>query len=79
VQTETLQQESLDAEQAKFDVGASTSFFIIQYQSFLAQAKSTVVVAKSAYLKARAALERATGTILADNNVSLPDAVRGRQ
>jgi len=79
VQTQTLQQESLDAEQAKFDVGASTSFFIIQYQSFLAQAKSTVVVAKSAYLKARAALERATGTILADNNVSLPEAVRGRQ
>jgi outer membrane protein len=79
VQTQTLQQESLDAEQAKFDVGASTSFFIIQYQSFLAQAKSTVVVAKSAYLKARAALERATGTILADNNVSLGDAVRGRQ
>ncbi len=77
-QTEKLQQESLDVEQAKFDVGASTSFFIIQYQSYLAQAKSTVVVAKSAYLKARAALERATGTILEDNHVSLPDAVRGR-
>jgi outer membrane protein len=79
VQTQTLQQESLDAEQAKFDVGASTSFFIIQYESYLAQARSTVVVAKSSYLKARAALERATGTILADNNVSLPDAVRGRR
>ena len=57
VETQTLQQQSLDAEQAKFDVGASTSFFIIQYQSYLAQARSTVVVAKSAYLKARAALE----------------------
>jgi outer membrane protein TolC len=78
VETEKLQQESLDTEQAKFDVGASTSFFIIQYQSFLAQAKSTVVVAKSAYLKARAALERATGTILDDNHVSLGDAIRGR-
>jgi outer membrane protein len=77
-ETEKLQQESLDVEQAKFDVGASTSFFIIQYESFLAQAKSTVVVAKSAYLKARAALERATGTILDDNHVSLVDAVRGR-
>jgi outer membrane protein len=78
VETEKLQQESLDTEQAKFEVGASTSFFIIQYESFLAQAKSTVVVAKSAYLKARAALERATGTILEDNHVSLGDAVRGR-
>jgi outer membrane protein TolC len=78
VETQKLQQESLDVEQAKFEVGASTSFFIIQYQSFLAQAKSTVVVAQSAYLKARAALERATGTILDDNHISLGDAVRGR-
>jgi outer membrane protein TolC len=78
VQTQKLQQESLDTEQAKFEVGASTSFFIIQYQSFLAQARSTVVVAKSAYLKARAALERATGTILDDNNVALGEAMRGR-
>jgi outer membrane protein TolC len=44
----------------------------------LAQAKSTVVVAQSAYLKARAALERATGTILDDNHVSLEGAIRGR-
>jgi len=78
LQTQALQQESLEAEQAKFDVGASTSFFIIQYQSFLAQAKSTVVVAKSAYLKARAALERATGTILEENHVAINDAMRGR-
>jgi outer membrane protein TolC len=78
LETQKLQQESLDTEQAKFDVGASTSFFIIQYQSYLAQARSTVVVAKSAYVKARAALERATGTILDDNHVSLGDAVRGR-
>ena len=78
VQTEMLQQQSLDTEQAKFEVGASTSFFIIQYESYLAQARSTVVVAKSAYLKARAALERATGTILEDNHVSLGEAIRGR-
>jgi outer membrane protein TolC len=78
LETQKLQQESLDVEQAKFEVGASTSFFIIQYESFLAQARSTVVVAKSAYLKARAALERATGTILDDNHVSLGDAIRGR-
>jgi len=78
LQSQALQQESLEAEQAKFDVGASTSFFIIQYQSYLAQARSTVVVAKSAYLKARAALERAVGSILEDNHVIIPDAIRGR-
>jgi outer membrane protein TolC len=78
LQTQALQQESLEAEQAKFEVGASTSFFIIQYQSLLAQAQSTVVVAKSAYLKAHAALERATGSILEDNHVEIDSAMRGR-
>lgn len=78
LQTQRLQQESLDVEQAKFEVGASTSFFIIQYQTLLAQASSTVVVAKSAYMKARAALERAVGSILADNHVEVDSALRGR-
>jgi outer membrane protein TolC len=78
LETQALQQESLEAEQAKFQVGASTSFFVIQYQSYLAQAKSTVVVAKGAYLKARAALERALGTILDTNHVAIDQAMRGR-
>jgi outer membrane protein TolC len=78
LQSQALQQESLEAEQAKFDVGASTSFFIVQYQSYLAQARSTVVVSKSAYLKARAALERAVGSILENNHVTISDAMRGR-
>jgi outer membrane protein TolC len=78
LQSQALQQESLEAEQAKFDVGASTSFFIVQYQSYLAQARSTVVVSKSAYLKARAALERAVGSILQNNHVTISDAMRGR-
>jgi len=78
MQTQALQQESLEAEQAKFEVGASTSFFIIQYESYLAQARSTVVVAKGAYLKARAALERAVGSILDDHHVAIDQAMRGR-
>ena len=73
-----LQQESLEAEQAKFEVGASTSFFVIQYESLLAQAKSTEVAAMSSYAKARAALERATGTILEAHQVSFEAAVKGR-
>jgi outer membrane protein len=78
VQTRLLQQESLEAEQAKYEVGASTSFFVIQYESLLSQARSSEVAAKSAYVKARAALERATGTILSDNNISLDAAYKGR-
>ncbi len=73
-----LQQESLEAEQAKFEVGASTSFFVIQYESLLAQAKSTEVAAMSSYVKARTALERATGTLLEAHQVSFDAAVKGR-
>jgi outer membrane protein TolC len=78
VQTRLLQQESLEAEQAKYEVGASTSFFVIQYESLLAQARSTEVAAKSAYVKARAALQRATGSILSDNRISLDAAYKGK-
>jgi outer membrane protein TolC len=78
VEARKLQEESLEAEQAKFEVGASTSFFVIQYESLLAQARSTVVAAMSSYVKARAALQRATGTILDQNRISLDAAVKGR-
>ncbi len=78
VQARALQQESLNAEQAKFEVGASTSFFVIQYESLLAQARSTEVAAKSSYVKAKAALQRATGSILDENRISLDAAIQGR-
>ena len=78
VEARKLQQESLEAEQAKFDVGASTAFFVIQYESLLAQAKSTEVAAKSSYVKARAALQRAMGTILDENHISIDAAIRGK-
>jgi len=73
-----LQQESLEAEQTKFAVGSSTSFFVIQYASLLAQAKSTEVAALSSYVKAKAALQRATGSILDDNRISFDAAVKGK-
>lgn len=79
VQARLLQQESLEAEQSKFEVGASTSFFVIQYQSLLTQAKSTEVAAKSAYVKARAALARATGTILSDHQISVDSAYQNHK
>jgi outer membrane protein TolC len=78
VQARRYQQESLEAEQARYEVGASTAFFVIQYESLLAQAKSTEVAAKSAYVKARAALERATGSILEAHQISLDAGIKGR-
>jgi outer membrane protein TolC len=78
VQARRYQQESLDAEQTRYEVGASTAFFVIQYESLLAQAKSTEVAAKSAYVKARAALERAVGNILERHQISLDASIKGR-
>jgi outer membrane protein TolC len=78
LEARALQQESLDAEQAKFEIGASTSFFVIQYESFLAQARSTEVAARSSYVKANAALQRAMGTILDENQITLESALKGR-
>ena len=78
VQARKYQQESLEAEQTRFEVGASTAFFVIQYESLLAQARSTEVAAKSSYVKARAALDRATGTILEAHNISIDAALKGQ-
>ncbi|HXB69226.1 MAG TPA: TolC family protein [Candidatus Acidoferrales bacterium] len=78
VEARRLQQESLEAEQAKFEVGASTSFFVIQYESLLAQSKSTEVAALSSYVKAKAALQRAMGTILDENRIGFDAAVKGK-
>ena len=77
-ETRRLQEESLQMEQLKFSEGASTSFFVIQYQTYVAQARSTEVAAKSAYVKARAALSRAIGSLLDDNGVSFDKALSGR-
>jgi len=78
VQARKFQEESLEAEQTRFEVGASTAFFVIQYESLLAQARSTEVAAKSSYVKARAALDRATGSILEAHNISIDAALKGQ-
>src|ERR1019366_6424893 len=78
VEARKLQEESLAAEQAKFEVGASTSFFVIQYESLLPQARSTEVAARSSYVKAKAALQRAMGTILDETHISVEAAIKGK-
>src|SRR5579863_3718411 len=76
-QTTKLQEQSLSIEQDKFDVGLSTNFLVIQYQSFLAQARSTEVAALDAYAKSKAQFERTVGSTLAAHNVSIDEAMRG--
>ncbi len=78
VEARKLQEQSLEIEQERFNVGLSTNFLVIQYQSYVAQARSTEVASLDAYAKAKLQLERATGTTLPDYNVSLPEAFRGQ-
>jgi outer membrane protein TolC len=72
-----FQEQILADEQQKLEVGASTSYFVIEYQRDLAAARSAEVSALANYQKAKTALQRATGTILEDYQIVLDDAFRG--
>lgn len=78
IETRKLQEQSLAIEQEKYQTGLSTTFLVMQYQSFAAQARSTEVAARGIYAKALNALERAVGATLTNNNVTVEDAYRGR-
>jgi outer membrane protein TolC len=72
-----LQAQTLDAEQKKLALGASTIYSVIQDQQTLTAAESSEVAAKAAYYKAKVELDRSTGQILTNNNVALEEAFRG--
>ncbi len=73
-----LQQETLDAEQKKFQLGESTVFLVIQTQRDLATAEGNEVKARSAYAKALTQFAQSTATILDRYNIELADAKTGR-
>ncbi len=77
VKERMLQEQTLEAEQKKYALGASTVFFVIQYQRDLAQAQSAEVGALSAYAKAQVDLDRITGNTLAANNIQIDEALHG--
>src|SRR5438045_7854016 len=72
-----LAQQSLDAEQKKYALGASTNFAVLQTESDLATADSNRVQARSAYEKSRVELDRVTGYTLVRNGIVLDDAFNG--
>ena len=73
-----LARQSLDAEQKKYALGASTSTLVLQYQSGLTAAEVTLVSAQAAYEKAQVELDRATGLLLEHSNIQIADAERGQ-
>jgi outer membrane protein len=78
IQSRVLQEQSVKVEQETFDVGLATNYQVIQYQTYLAQARSTELAAKGAYAKAMIALDRATSSTLEVNQVSIQEAQNGR-
>jgi outer membrane protein len=70
--------QSLDAEQKKYQFGTSTTTAVLQNRSALATAESTLLSAMAAYEKSRIELDRATGTLLDHENISVDDAARGQ-
>ena len=72
-----LAKQSLDAEQKKFNLGASTSTLVLQNQSGLATAESNLVSAMAAYEKAQIERDRATGLLIEHAGIDMSDAEKG--
>jgi outer membrane protein TolC len=75
--TRVLQEQTLDAEQKKYALGASTVFLVIQAQRDLATAEGNRVLALDAYARARTQLDLALGSTLDVNGVHLDEAEKG--
>jgi outer membrane protein len=73
-----LAQQTLEAEQQKYQVGASTNFLVLQAQRDLVQAESNLVTAMTAYEKSHVELDRVVGLTLTRNGIVMDDAERGQ-
>jgi outer membrane protein len=72
-----LARQSLDSEQKKYALGASTSTLVLQNQAAMTQSEVTLVSAKAAYEKAEVELDRAIGLLLEHAGIEIADAQRG--
>jgi outer membrane protein len=73
-----LAAQSLDAEQKKYALGASTSTLVLQQQSSLTQARSNLIAAESNYEKSRVEVDRATGLLIEHAGIDMGDAEIGQ-
>lgn len=70
-------QQSLDAEQKKLTLGASTTANVLQQERNLATAESNLIAAEAAYAKDRAGLYDTLATTLQQYGINLNDAAAG--
>jgi vancomycin resistance protein YoaR len=73
-----LAERTLDAEQKKHQLGASTIFFVIQAQRDLAAAQSAEVRAMADLLKSKVEYERALGRTIVVNKIDIGGATIGQ-
>jgi outer membrane protein TolC len=73
-----LQERTLEAEQKKFNLGASTIFLVVQAQRDLALARSLEITSQNNYVKAKVELDRAVGRTMQENSISIEEAFTGR-
>jgi outer membrane protein len=71
VKARQLQQETFDAEQKKYQLGASTVYLVIQTQRDLVTAQGTELRALADLVEAKANYERAVGRTLETNRVTI--------
>lgn len=70
--------QSVDSEQKRYHLGASTTALVLQQQRNLAIAENNLIVAKATYGKDRAAFSQTLANTLDHYGISMGDAVSGR-
>jgi len=69
--------ELMKAEQKKYELGASTTYLVLQLESSYVQAQSAFLAATTNYEKARVDLDRASGFTLEHLGIMVPEAMSG--
>jgi outer membrane protein len=78
VKARELSQQTFDADQKKYGLGATTAFQVVQDQRDLATAQSSEAQAMANYSHARISFEEALGTTLEDNHITVTEAMSGK-
>jgi len=77
IKASALQQQTLDADQKRLALGASTAYQIVLDQQNVASAESSEVQALANYSHARIGLDQALGRTLEANNITFDEALAG--
>lgn len=70
-----LARKNLEAEQRKYELGTTTIFFVLEAQQRLSDAETQLLAASIAYRKAVVAVQRASATLLDENQIVIEQAL----